>query len=219
MTDTNNAAAVVAAKVEAKAKRAKVEAKAKVAPQAKPSQAAIYRAAKAKVERATDKAATVVTLDEARSKAVIKGGEAQASARVYAHALRKAFGDDFYTLTAANTPEIDPETGRPSQDYARFLQVQAEMKASIAMAEARGLSAPKAPWSAACAAARKLDGATTRTPRKLIIRQKSALVALYKAAMKEERKSEREDNVNLMIGNILRTHFQVDLSMYNNRED
>lgn len=216
MTDINTQAV---AKSEAKAKRAKAEAKAKVAPQAKPSQAAIHRAALAKAQKAADKTAVTVTLEQARFGAVQKSGEAQSRARVYAHALRKAFGTDFYTLTAANTPEIDPETGRPSQDYARFKQIEAEKNACIAMAKARGLESIGAPWSAAVAAARKLDGASTRTARKLIIRQKAALVSLYKAAMKEERKSEREDNVNILIGNILRTHFQVDLSIYNNRED
>ena len=216
MTDIqSNGAATAANKAKA---RAKAEAKSKVAPAAKPSMAEVYRTALDKAEKVAAKNANVTSLEEARAKAVDGHGRAEGAARVYAHKLRAAFGADYYTLTKVNTPEIDPETGRQSQDYARFVQIEAERVACEAMAKARGLRYPGRPWTAAMQEARKLDGATTRTARKLIIRQKAALIALYKAAMKEERPSERENAVNVLIGNILRAQFSVDLSIYNNKE-
>ena len=69
------------------------------------------------------------------------------------------------------------------------------------------------PWSRAKAIAKALrEGNEPRAGKPLDARQKATLLGLYKAAMKEERPTEEELNVNDAIGRILIANFKIDLS-------
>jgi hypothetical protein len=46
------------------------------------------------------------------------------------------------------------------------------------------------------------------------VKQKTGLLAIYRAGMKEERQTEQEANVNEEIGRLLVAYFKVDLSQH-----
>jgi hypothetical protein len=155
---------------------------------------------------ATD--AAVNDLDAARAKCVSKTGESTGAARVYAHALIARFGPDYYTFTAANA--------RTDNEKAHFAAIEIERKRCAADYEAKyGSDGKNMPWSRAKAVARKLrEGGEPRPGKPLDTKVKAGLIALYKAYRKEERPTELEQDACDDIGEILKSHFKVDISQY-----
>lgn len=152
--------------------------------------------------------AAKVTLDEARAKCITKTGESASSARVYAHALIAKFGADYYTFTAANA--------RTDNERAHFAAIEDERKLCAATyASKYGEEGKNMPWSRAKAIARQLrEGGEPRQGKPLDVKQKTGLLAIYRAGMKEERQTEQEANVNEEIGRLLVAYFKVDLSQH-----
>ena len=152
--------------------------------------------------------AAVNDIDKARENVVLATGRGEGAARVYAHALIKRFGADYYTFTAANS--------RTDNEKAHFAAIETERKLCADLYAAKyGESGKNMAWSRAKGVARKLrEGGEPRPGKPLDVRMKSALTALYKAYAKEERPTEQEADIGDAIGEILKTHFKVDISQF-----
>lgn len=173
-----------------------------------PSKAELARKLAARLKAKAQTESTKVTLDEARAKCVTKTGEGMSAARVYAFALVQRFGADWYTFSAANS--------RTDNEKAHFAAIEVERKACMNEYAAKyGEEGKNVPWSRAKAICRQWrEGGEPRPGKPLDAKQKIALIALYKAAMKEERPTDQELTINDAIGRLLVTHFHVDLSQY-----
>lgn len=158
--------------------------------------------AKAQTDKAVD------DIDVARARVVLKTGESEGAARVYAHALIKRFGADYYTFTAANS--------RTDNEKAHFAMIEAERKRCADLYAAKyGEAGKNMPWSRAKAIARKLrEGGEPRPGKPLDTRMKASLTALYKAYAKEERPTDMETDIGDAIGEILKSYFKVDISQF-----
>jgi hypothetical protein len=145
-------------------------------------------------------------LDKARANCVSKTGESTSAARVYAHALIAKFGADYYTFTSANC--------RTDNEKAHLNAIEEERKrCSSDYAAKYGEEGKNMPWSRAKAVSKALrEGSEPRAGKPLDETQKAMLSSLYKKAMKEERPTEAELDVNDAIGRILISAFKIDLS-------
>ena len=150
-----------------------------------------------------------IDLATARTNAVSNTGKAEASARVYAHALIERFGSDYYTFTSANS--------RTDNEKAHFAAIEVERKlCADGFAAKYGEAGKNMPWSRAKAIARKLrEGGEPREGKALDVKIRTALTALYKAYVKEERPTEQEEELGDAIGEMLKLHFKVDISQFN----
>lgn len=173
-----------------------------------PTKAERMRTLAAKLDATAKAKASGLDIAKARANAVSKTGESESAARVYAHALIAKFGGDYYKFTAANC--------RSDNEKAHLAAIEEERKAcSDAYAAKYGEAGKNMPWSRAKAVAKALlEGGEPRPAKPLDQRQKSALLSLYKAGMKEERPTEQECEVNEAIGRILIAAFRIDLSQY-----
>jgi hypothetical protein len=172
-----------------------------------PSMAERERNIRAKNMAAASKLSISKTIEEAREACVegIKKGES--GSRVYAFKLEEAFGRDWFTWSAANS--------RTDNEKALFAAIEIERKACQARSMERGLSNKDKAWSEARAISRQRfygDNPRESNAKPLDAVQLEVLTKLYKKAMKEERPTDLECDLNVKIGELLVGFFRVDLS-------
>lgn len=172
-----------------------------------PSLAERQRNIKARNMAAASKTSVAKSLEDCREACIegVKRGEA--GARVYALKLEETFGKDWFTWSAANA--------RNDNEKALFAAIEQERKACQSRSLERGLSNRDKAWSDAKRVSReRFYGENGRTPsgKSLDKVQLEVLTRLYKKAMKEERPTDMECDVNAKIGELLVTFFHVDLT-------
>ena len=172
-----------------------------------PTRVEVMRNINAKLQAKAKASPLVLDIDKARASVVAKSGEAQGSARVYAHALIARHGPDYYTFTAANS--------RTDNEKAHFAAIEAERKQCASDYAAKwGEDGKNMPWSRAKAIAKALleGGEVKRTEKPLDTIQRTGLSALYKKGMKEQRQTVEEADCNFAVGELLVKYFKIDLS-------
>lgn len=162
-------------------------------------------AQKAKANKSVEAALAKLTTNEAMHKYVQAQGQMQGLARVMYHKIADETGmRDWPTLTAANAR---------GNERAVWEKLEELRKIVWKAADERGLVNKDKPWSDIKAIWKKANPESVKRESKALeVRQKVALIALYKAGMKEQRITEGELSVNAEIGRILHAAFKVDLS-------
>ena len=174
-----------------------------------PTRVEVMRNINAKLQAKAKASPLVLDIDKARASVVAKSGEAQGSARVYAHALIARFGSDWYTFTLANS--------RTDNEKAHFAAIESERKqCATDYATKWGDEGKNMPWSRAKAITKALreGGNTERAAKPLDTVQHAGLLSLYKKGMKEERQTELEAYCNIAIGELLVRFFKEDITKY-----
>lgn len=168
-------------------------------------QAKRAEALKAKANKSIEATLARLTTNEAMHKYVQSQGQMQGLARVMYHKIADETGmRDWPTLTAANAR---------GNERAVWDKLEELRKIVWKAADERGLVNKDKPWSDIKAIWKKTNPDSVRREAKALeSRQKAALIALYKAGMKEQRPTEGELGVNAEIGRILHAAFKVDLS-------
>lgn len=172
-----------------------------------PSLAERVRNNKAKAMAVAAKTSIAKSIEEAREAAIAGTKAGEASARVYALKLEEVYGKDWFTWSAANA--------RSDNEKALFAAIEQERKACQSRAIERGLSNKDKAWSAAKAISRERfygENPRNTNAKPLDAVQCEVLSKLYKKAMKEERPTDMECDVNAKIGELLVAFFKVDLS-------
>lgn len=172
-----------------------------------PSLAERQRNIRAKNMAAASKVSIAKDLEACREACIEGVKKGEAGSRVYALKLEETFGKDWFTWSAANA--------RTDNEKALFAAIEQERKACQARSLERGLSNRDKAWSEAKKISRdRLYGEQGRTPnaKSLDKVQLEVLTKLYKKAMREERPTDEELNVNAKVGELLVTYFKVDLS-------
>ena len=172
-----------------------------------PSLAERQRNIKVKNMAASSKVAVAKTLEEAREAAIAGAKAGESASRVYALKLEEVYGKDWFTWSAANA--------RSDNEKALFAAIEQERKACQARAMERGLTNRDKAWSDAKAVSRGRfygDNPRQANLKSLDATQLEVLTKLYKKAMKEERPTDMECDVNAKIGELLVAYFKVDLT-------
>jgi len=207
---TNNAAATRKASVIlAKAKAAKAKAKAKG-----PTKAA---KAKANLDKANASAsAKLPTMSFAvmADKLITASKANDGAARVMAHYMNSMFSAEMASFKC-HWSAFSPANCRTDNEKAILARIEAMRKEVQALAEKKGLANTHKPWSDMKRVSVDLFSGGKRmekTAKPLDTVQRDLLTKLYKAAMKEERPTNIECDVNDTIGRLLVRYFKVDLS-------
>ena len=172
-----------------------------------PSLAERQRNRKIKNMAVSAKVAVAKSLDDAREAAITGAKSSEAASRVYALKLEETFGKDWFTWSAANA--------RSDNEKALFAAIEQERKTCQARAMERGLTNRDKAWSDAKAISRARfygDNPRQANVKSLDKHQLEILTKLYKKAMKEERPTDAECDVNTKIGELLVAYFKVDLT-------
>ena len=172
-----------------------------------PSLAERQRNTKAKNMAASAKTAIAKTLEEAREACVEGVKKGESGSRVYALKLEETFGKDWFTWSSANA--------RGDNEKALFAAIEQERKACQSRSMERGLTNKDKAWSDAKAVSRGRfygDNPRQTNAKALDATQLEVLTKLYKKAMKEERPTDIECDINAKIGELLVTYFKVDLT-------
>ena len=172
-----------------------------------PSMAERQRNIRAKNMASAAKTSVAKALEQCREDAIEGTRKGESGARVYALKLEETFGKDWFTWSAANA--------RTDNEKALFAAIEQERKTCQARSIERGLSNKDKAWSEAKKVSRERfygEAGRERQAKPLDSVQLEVLTKLYKKAMKEERPTDLECDVNAKIGELLVGFFHVDLS-------
>lgn len=173
-----------------------------------PTKAQRIRNNAAKAIAKADKAAALVTIDEAIAKAVYGTQQGEAACRVLAFALEREFGKDWYVWDSGNM--------RSDNEKAVFARLEGFRKDCQELALNRGLSNINKPWSDAKRVQKEknLGGRPAeRIKKPMDARFKDGLTKLYRAWMKEEKFTDEEFKIGNQIGEIL-VAMRVDITKF-----
>ena len=157
---------------------------------------------------AGDKAAALVTIEEAIIKAVYGIKQGEAACRVLAFSLEADFGPLWYQMDAGNM--------RSDNEKAVYARLEGFRKACQDLAIDRGLSNHNKPWSEAKAKQREKNQGGRPSDR--IVKQWDTVThevirKCYKNGMKEGRLvTEQEHDLAFKLGELLVLYFKEDLS-------
>ena len=180
----------------------------------KPSKADRLRSNVAKANAKAAKGLPDASFDSLAIALVTKTGQADGAARTMAHYMNHEFAEQmaafrchWSAFTAANC--------RSDNEKAILARIEERRKAIQELALTKGLANINKPWSDMRKIAVELfhgGKPQERVAVALDVKQRKALVALYKAGMKEERQTEQEADLNIAIGELLKQFFKIDLS-------
>ena len=221
MTTEAIKSARVSAKAKAPAKAKRAPAKLKAATPAQnaknkaPTKAVRQRLNLAKANaKASTAALASADVNTLLAKLIKAAGDNDSAARVMGAWMNNAFAEAMRDYRC-HWSHFTAQNCRTDNEKHILARVEEIRKASVALADKRGLANVNKPWSDM----RKVSegmfrGAAPRekTGKALDKRQMEDLTRLYKAGMKEERPTETELEVNKVLGQLLVKHFKVDLS-------
>jgi hypothetical protein len=152
---------------------------------------------------------------------VSAASHADGASRIMAHFMNNEFGQEMAELKVHWSALTSSNAKNASNLQSIFNRIEERRKAVQELALAKGLANINKPWGDMKRIALELHRggkANERDGKSLDDRQKTDLTRLYKACMADELATERQCEVNRLIGEILMAHFKVDLSAINTKK-